>query len=157
METDLLKTLLTEISSISHSEIPGFARLIKKAPIAEKHDELYKAWELICQKLHITSKDLYTDVLAAIKSKKLCLLSTLSQQAQKKMYNPLRELGISDNLVNILNELGYYTLCDILNDTEKWKDGNNTKNTICEFLGEKFSEELNETFERLEIKKLQKV
>lgn len=157
METDLLKTLLTEISSISHSEIPGFARIIKKAPIAEKHDELYKAWELICQKLHITSKDLYTDVLVAIKSKKLCLLSTLSQQAQKKMYNPLGELGISDKLVYALNELGYYTLCDILNKTEKWKDGNVEKIKICERIGEKLFRELNETFERLEIKKLQKV
>ena len=157
MNTDPLSTLLNEIPGVSTSEIPGFARIIKKSPITEKHDELYKAWEERCHKLNVTSKDLYSDVLASIKSKKLCLLSTLSQQAQKKMYNPLGELGISDKLVYALNELGYYTLCDILNKTEKWKDGNVEKIKICERIGEKLFRELNETFERLEIKKLQKV
>ena len=157
METKFTDTLLNEIPNISYSEIPGFARFIKKAPITEKHDELYKAWEERCHKLNVTSKDLYSDVLASIKTKKLCLLSTLSQQAQKKMYNPLEELGISTKLLNALHDLSYYNLCDILNDTEKWKDGNDMKDFICESVGEKLSEELNETFERLEIKKLQKV
>jgi len=157
MEADFLKSLLAEIPGIAQNEIPGFARIIKKIPIGKLHDELHKAWEEKCRQFKVSSNSLYSDVLMSIKNSKHCLFSSASQQAQKKIFNPLEELDISVRLFNALRKLGYFNLCAILNDTNKWESGNDMKELIREDIGEKSFLELEEIFEKLEIKKLQKV